>query len=61
MEVKAAYVEHFEEGLVEYDSLLMLYNSINEGMDRSDEGLLDWNFLHGLVSQGFFVRLGIRW
>ena len=49
MEVKGAYMEHFEEGLVTAESLIILNNSINEAKDSSDKGLNDWNFLHSFV------------
>ena len=61
LEVKAAYMEHFEEGLVSPESLIILLNSINEAMDRADDELHDWTFLSGLIKFSFMFRLGIRW
>ena len=54
-------MEHYEEGLVAPESLIVLLNSINEAMDRADTELYDWKFLSGLYSQGFLIKLGIRW
>lgn len=61
LEVKAAYMEHYEEGLVAPESLIILNTSINEALDRADTELFDWNFLHGLYKYGYMLRLGIRW
>lgn len=60
LEVKAAYMEHYEEGLVDPNSLILLNNSINEGLDRADIGLHDWKFLSDLVQYGFLLKLGIK-
>ena len=54
-------MEHYEEGLVAPDSLIVLLNSINEALDRADTELFDWTFLHGLVQYGCMFKLGIRW
>ena len=54
-------MEHFEEGLVAPESLLLLLNSINEAMDRADTELFDFDFLNGLINEGCLLRLGIRW
>ena len=61
LEVKAAYMEHYEEGLVAGESLIILNKSINEALDRADTELHDWNYLHGLYKYGCMLRLGIRW
>lgn len=60
LEVKAAYMEHYEEGLVDPNSLILLNNSINEGLDHADTELHDWHFLSGLVQYGFLLKLGIK-
>ena len=61
LEVKAAYLEHYEEGLVAPDTLITLENSINEGLDHTDEPLSDWHVLAELYSQnGCFMRCGLR-
>ena len=36
LEVKAAYMEHYEEGLVSPESLIILNKSINEALDVAD-------------------------
>lgn len=61
LEVKAAYVEHYEEGLMSADSLLILESSINEALDRTETELYDWEFLQGLRQTGCFFRTGMRW
>ena len=61
LEVKAAYMEHYEEGLVSPEALIILNNSINEGMDRTHNSLYDWVWLHTLVQYGCMFKLGIRW
>ena len=61
LEVQAAYMEHYEEGLVAPESLIILNTSINEALDRADTCLHDWQFLHSLYKYGCMIRLGIRW
>ena len=65
LEVKASYTEHFEEGLVSPVSYLMLLNSIDVALDHADEGLQDWDFLHGLIHYGcmykFFIAMQKTW
>jgi len=59
--VKAAYYEHYEEGLLAGDTLITLLNSINEGLDHTDESLYDWGILSPLYKQdSCLVRLGLR-
>ena len=53
LEVKAAYQEHYEAGLMAPESYLILINSISDGLDRCDEELHDWKYLHGLLKYGF--------
>jgi len=60
LEVKAAYMEHYEEGLVAAESIFILNNSINEAMDKSETELHDWVYLSGLVQYGCMFKLGIR-
>ena len=60
LEVKAAYMEHYEEGLVAPESLILLNTSINEALDRVDQELYDWKFLSGLVMHGLLLKLGIK-
>ena len=48
LEVKAAYMEHYEEGLVAPESLIILNKSINEALDRADDQLFDWDYLKSL-------------
>lgn len=57
--MKAAYTEHYEEGLVAPESLMILNNSINWALDRTNTYLIDWKFLKGLVQYGLIFRLGI--
>ena len=61
LEVKAAYVTHYEAGLMAPESFLILNNSISDALDKCDEELHDWKFLHGLVHYGLVFKLGIRW
>jgi hypothetical protein len=35
IEVKASYMEHFEEGLVDPESMIILKQSISEGLDKA--------------------------
>ena len=61
LEVKAAYMEHYEEGLVSPDSLIQLLNSINEALDHADEDLYDWSVLADLYRHdGCLYRTGMR-
>jgi hypothetical protein len=59
IEVKAAYIEHYEEGLLAPNSLLLLKQSISEGLDRADTELYDWNYISHLKNDGILYRLGI--
>ena len=59
LEVKAAYAEHYEEGLLAPESLIILQQSINEGLDKADENLYDWQFISGIKNDGILYRLGI--
>ena len=61
LEVKAAYATHYEGGLMAPESFLILDNSISDALDRCDEELHDWKFLHGLVHYGLVFKWGIRW
>ena len=61
LEVKAAYLEHYEEGLLAPNTLLTLLNSINEALDLTDEPLRDWRILRGLYKRGgCLVRCGLK-
>lgn len=53
-------MEHYEEGLVDPNSLIFLNTSISVGLDHADEFLYDWIFLSGLVEYGFLLKLGIK-
>ena len=60
LEVKAAYMEHYEEGLLHPDSLQILENSINEALDLTHEPLYDWHVLNSLFKHNSFrLRLGL--
>ena len=48
LEVKAAYMEHYEEGLVSPESLIILNKSINEALDVAHNQLFDWDYLKSL-------------
>ena len=61
LEVKAAYIKQYEDGLMAPESYLILINSISDGLDKCDEELHDWKYLHGLVHYGFMFKLGIYW
>ena len=61
LEVKAAYIMHYEAGLMAPESYHILINSISDGLDKCDEELHDWKYLHGLVHYGFMFKLGIYW
>ena len=54
-------MEHYEEGLVAPESLIILHNCINEALDRTNDELYDWKYLKGLSTYGCMFRLGIRW
>jgi len=41
-------------------TLLILENSINEGMDNVDTELFDWKFIHRYVAPGWFFRIAMR-
>ena len=60
LEVKASYITHYEEGLMAPESFHILLNSISDALDRCDEELHDWKFLHGLIQFGLMFRLGTR-
>ena len=61
LEVKAAYMTHYEEGLMAPESFMILHDSISDALDKCDEELQDWKFLHSLVKYGLLFKLGIRW
>lgn len=43
-------MEHYEEGLLSPDSMIILENSINEALDLTEEPLRDWNVLSHLYN-----------
>ena len=59
-ELRAAYLVHFEEGLVGAEALHVLQNSINEALDRAYEPLYDWQFLHHLTRTGCLFRCSLK-
>ncbi len=52
-------MEHFEEGLLDPESLIILKQSISEGMDKTGDMLYDWNYISGLKNNGFLYRMGL--
>ena len=52
-------MEHFEEGLVDPESMIILKQSISEGLDKAKTQLYDWRYISGLKNDGFLYRLGI--
>ena len=43
------------------ESFMILHDSISDALDKCDEELQDWKFLHSLVKYGLLFKLGIRW
>lgn len=54
-------MEHYEEGLLTPESLIILENSISEALDVTAEPLHDWDVLRALFNQnGCMIRMGLK-